>query len=364
MTQTCKRCVFDASVPGISFDNEGICNYCRESEEKRNMQEKMIKDGTAKIELDNLFNKIRADGKNKKYDSLIGLSGGVDSSYIVYMAKQANLKPLLINLNNGYDTDIAQNNIKKIVDKTKFDLYEYKKIDLKEFIDFQLSFFKASVIDIEMVSDHAIRAALYDVAAENKIKYIIKGNNIWTEGFLPNKWNYRKTDYVNIRNIHKKFGKVQAKTYPFMSHYKRLYYQWFKGIKIVRPLNFIPYKRENATKILKEEFGWSDYGAKHWESIFTRFYQTYILTEKFKIDKRTNHYSNLIRNGEITREKAINELKKPPIPKELLNEDKKFVLTTLGISNEEFMDYMNRPIRRHEEFGTDKISYNLTKIFG
>ena len=358
--QMCKRCVMDTTEPDIVFDEKGICNHCKDYFE---IEKKLVFKGEeGKKKLEEIVNKIKEDGKHKKYDCVLGVSGGVDSSYVAYLAKEFGLRVLLINLDNGYNTEIADKNVENIVEKTNFDMYTYK-VNFEEFKDLHLAYLKASVLDVEVVTDHAIAAAIYDIANKKGIKYILSGTNIVTEGILPQSWIYNKNDLRNLKAIHKRYGKVKLKTYPTMGLYKKIYYEFFKGIQFISLLNSVDYNKKEAKKVLQSEFGWEDYGGKHYESIFTKFYQAYILPTKFGIDKRKAHLSTLICSGQITREEALNELEKTLYEKDELERDKKYVLKKLGLSEKEFEDLMKLPIKKHQEYGTqeDEWIYRLLR---
>lgn len=356
--QMCKRCVMDTTDPDIVFDENGICNHCREYFEKEHKCVIKGKKGEEKVRA--LVNKIKEAGKGKDYDCILGISGGADSSYVAYLAKTLGLRVLLVHLDNGWNTEVADKNVENIIRNTGFDVYKYE-VEWKEIKDLQLAFLKASVINIEMVTDHAITAALYDVANKKRIKYILSGINFVTEKIMPTSWGHRYNDLPNLKGIHKKFGTVKLETYPTMSLFKRVYYRIFKGIQVIPLLDYVGYNKKEAKEVLHREFGWDDYGGKHYESIFTKFYQAYILPAKFDVDKRKAHLSSLICSGQITREEALKELKKPLYNKEELEQDKNYVLKKLGLSEKEFEDLMKLPIKKHQEYGTDEWIYLLLK---
>ena len=222
-----------------------------------------------------------------------------------------------------------------------------------EFKDLQLAYLKASVVDIEAVTDHAIIATWYNIAKERGIKYIISGTNIATEGMMPKSWFHYKYDLKNLEAIHNQSGTVKLKTFPRLGVGKQLYYQYIKNIKSVSILNYVPYVKKDAKKLIAQELDWKDYGEKHYESIFTRFYQAYILPRKFNIDKRKAHLSSLICSGQITRGDALKEMQKDLYAKEDLKKDKEYVLEKLGLTNEEFEKIMNLPVKRHFDYESD-----------
>ncbi|ODS41281.1 MAG: hypothetical protein A7315_02085 [Candidatus Altiarchaeales archaeon WOR_SM1_79] len=354
--QICSRCVMDTSDPDIVFDERGLCNHCRGyfAAVKRH-----VPNGEAKKEkLGQIVDRIKRDGRGKEYDCLVGVSGGVDSSYAAYMSKELGLRPLAFHLDNGWDSELAVHNIEKILRKLDIDLYTYV-LDWEEFKNLQLAYFRASVVDIEVVSDHAITAAAHKIADERDIKYILTGANVTTEWIMPKSWAYRKNDLWNFKAICGKYSTVKLRTYPTLGLFKLIYYRYIKGIKSITLLHYLNYNKIEAKKLLISELGWEDYGGKHYESLFTKFYQAYILPRKFNVDKRRAHLSNLICAGQITQEEALEELKKPLYDKTELEEDKKYVMKKLGVTEEEFEELMNLPIKKHEEHATDEPFYSL-----
>ena len=349
--QMCKRCVMDTTDPDIIFDENGFCNHCNDYFEKEKKVVFEGEDGERKLKA--IVNKIKENGKNKKYDCMLGVSGGVDSSYVAYLAKKNGLRVLLVHLDSGWNSEMAAKNVKSIVEKTNFDMHIYK-IDWRELKDLQVAYLKASVLNLDIVQDHAIVAALYDVANKKGIKCIIDGHNFVTEWILPSSWGYPVDDLRNLKAIHKKYGGVKLKTYPTYDFLKREYYSFFKGIHFIYPLDYIEYNKKEAKKVLHNEFGWEDYGGKHYESTFTKFYQAYILPTKSNIDKRKAHLSTLICSGQITREEALKELEKPLYEEDELERDKRYVLEKLGLSEREFEDFMKRPMKKHQEYRTDE----------
>jgi len=252
--------------------------------------------------------------------------------------------------------------LKAIVKHTGYDI-ETVTMDRDELIDLQLAYLKASVVDIEAVTDHGISAVLFKMASDKGIKYILGGSNVATETTYGDTWSYRKNDLINLKSIYKKFGKKKKlKSFPTLGLLKLSYYKNFKRIKVIYPLNYVDYNLKESIKILKKEFGWVEYGEKHYESVFTRFYQAYILPKKFNVDKRLGHYSSLICSNQMTREEALERLKKPLYTPENLKLDKSFVLHTLALSDEEFQELMDLPIVKHKEwFGLLKILTVFTR---
>ena len=353
--QQCTKTVMDnIADPYISFDKKGICNYYYEYFEKEKKHVKKGEEGAA------FFNTkiaaIKADGKDKQYDCILGLSGGVDSSYLAYLAKKEGLRPLIVHFDNGWNSELAVKNIENIVSILGFDLYTYV-INWEEFRDLQIAYLKASVIDIEAITDHAIKATLFKLAAKHKINYFLSGFNIVTEAILPSAWIFNKSDAVNIKSIHKKFGTIPLKTFPFLTAFHKRYYSVALKIESVPLLNYIDYNKEKVKEVLIKELNWKDYGGKHYESVWTRFYQGYILPEKFKVDKRKAHLSTLICSGQITREQALEELNQPIYDAEQLIIDKEFVLKKLDLDEITFNQLMQLSPCPHTHFETEAYSY-------
>jgi N-acetyl sugar amidotransferase len=331
--------------PNITFDEKGICNYYYEYLKAEN--EKVFKGAEGERKFKEIIIQIKADGKGKKYDCILGVSGGVDSTYLAFLAKQEGLRVLCVHFDNGWNSELAVKNIQSIIEKCGFDLYTYV-IDWEEFKDIQLAYLKANVIDIEAITDIAIFSALDIICKEKKIKHILDGRNVVTEITLPNSWVCKNTS--NLKDIHKKFGKIPLKTYPIMSPIRRRLLARLKPFHSWPLLNYVDYNKEMVKKLISLELGWRDYGGKHYESVFTRFYQGYILPNKFKVDKRKAHLSNLIFSHQLTKEEALIELEKPIYPIHLLQTDKEFVCKKLGITQEELQNYINTPAKMHSEY--------------
>lgn len=343
---TCSRCILDTKDdPSIIFDEQGVCNYCRSYDlivEKSNIGKLDLQ----RKKLEEIVALIKKEGRSKKYDCVMGISGGVDSTYLAYTAKKLGLRPLVVHYDNGWNSELAVNNIHRVVQQLDFDLFTYVN-DWEEFKDLQLSFLKASVLDIELLTDQAIVAVLYEQARKQGVKYILYGSNMVTEGILPKNWYHWKNDAYNIKAIHKKFGSVPMKTYPYIGFFKRLLYDKFTPIESISLLNYIPYIKTEVKELISRELGWKDYGGKHYESIFTRFYQAYYLPRKFGIDKRKAHLSTLICSGQMTREEALLEMTKEVYDKQKLQEDKEYVLKKLNLTEAEFDAIMQLPAKDH-----------------
>ena len=360
--QQCSVSVMDnISDPDIIFDEKGISNYYYAY--KKAEAEHVFTGELGQQKLEALAGDIKAAGKNKPYDCIIGLSGGVDSTYVAYIAKQLGLRPLAVHFDNGWNSELSVMNIENIVSKLGLDLFTYV-INWEEFKDLQLAYLKASVIDIEAITDHAIFATLYRLAGEKNIKYILSGTNVQTENTLPKSWIFPKTDHINIQSIHKAFGKVPLKTFPFMDAKVKRYYQKVKGVRSVSILDYSLYNKQAVKELIQRELGWKDYGGKHYESIWTRFYQGYILPTKFKIDKRKAHLSDLIFSGQITKEEALAELAQPNYDAAQQKIDFEFVLKKFDLTEQEFTAILLAPPRSHYDFDYEKpidIRYPILK---
>ena len=350
--QQCSISVMDTNEdPDIYFDDNGISNYYYEH--KKAEADHIIAGEAGLQKLESIAAEIRAAREYEQYDCIMGLSGGVDSTYVAYLAKQLGLRPLAVHFDNGWNSELAVMNIENIVTKLGFDLFTYV-INWEEFKDLQLSYLKASVVDIEAITDHAIFASLYRLAGEKNIKYILSGTNVQTENTLPKSWIFPKTDHINIQSIHKIYGSVPLKTFPFMDAKVKRYYQQAKGVKSISILNYVNYNKQAVKELIKKELDWRDYGGKHYESIWTRFYQGYILPTKFNIDKRKAHLSDLIFSEQITKHQALEELAKPIYDPQQQKTDYEFVLKKLGLTKEAFEALMHLPPRSHYEFDYEK----------
>ena len=344
--QQCSLSVMDnIADPNIKFDEKGICNYYYEYFVAEKTKVKYGEEG--KIEFNKIIAQIKEDGKGKEYDCILGVSGGVDSSYLAHIALQQGLRVLCVHFDNGWNSELAVMNIENIVNKCGFQLYTYV-IDWNEFKDIQRSYFKANVIDIEAVTDIAIFSALDILCHKFKIKYILDGNNVVTEVTLPSSWICK--NHSKLRDIQSKFGTLPLKSYPIMSPLRRRIVAKKKPFKSVQLLNCLPYDKKEAKKIIIDKLGWRDYGGKHYESVFTRFYQGYILPQKFKVDKRKAHLSNIIFSGQITKQEALEELKQPIYPAELFATDYEFAIKKLGFTNDEFQAYLQTPPVPHSKY--------------
>ena len=352
--QQCARCVMDTTDPDIEFDEMGNCNHCNEY--FNNIQKEVYQGKASDDTLKEIISKIQDSGRGKKYDCLVGISGGVDSCYTAYLCKKMGLNPLLLHLDNGWDSDVAIKNIKAIAQNLNLDYISYV-LDWEEFKEIQLAFLRASIVDIEIPTDLAIPAALFEIASKYRINYIISGGNYTSEGILPRQWGYHVMKDMKLYNhIVKKYSKVKRKKVPATGLLKETYYRFVKGIKIIYILNYVPYNKEEAKAFMEKELGWQNYGGKHFESRYTRFWQSYILPHKFDIDYRKATFSTQICAGHLTREEAINLLADAPYDENQIEEDKKYICKKLGISLEEFEKIMSEPPLTYRSFPNQEKS--------
>jgi N-acetyl sugar amidotransferase len=340
----CSKTVMDTiGDPDITFDENGVCNYFYEYSAKLKIRVPQLDEGKRKLDV--MVKKIKASGKGKDYDCIIGVSGGVDSTYTAWLVKELGLRPLAVHLDNGWNSELAVKNIENILSKLDIDLYT-EVLDWEMFKDLQLSFLKASTPDSEIPTDHAIVSVMYKLAAKYKVKYIISGMNFRNEGLLPPTWGRGYLDWKYIRGIQRKFGTQNISSLPHFSIFQFLYWNLVKKIRSVSFINYIDFKKDEAVEVIEKELDWKNYGGKHYESIYTRFFQAYILPNKFEIDKRKAHLTcQIISSGTPTREEAIELLKKDVADPELMEKDKIYLLKKFDITSEEFDAIMNAPIK-------------------
>lgn len=345
----CKRCVMDTTDSEIRFDDRGVCNKCTQALKTLNSPPFNYSLNQKNKLLKNIISEIKKDGQNKPFDCIFGISGGLDSTYGLYKAKELGLRPLAVHLDNGWNSELAQKNIESLLKKLDIDLYTYV-INWEEFKDLQLSFLKASIPDCEIPSDHAIIALLYQVAAKYKLHFILSGTNLSTESVRATNWSNGIYDWKYISSIHEKFGNSKLVTYPRFSLPKLLYYRFILGIKKISFLDYLDYQKEKAFKTLSSEINYRYYGDKHYESIFTKFFQAFILPAKFGFDKRKIHLSSLICSNQITRQEALKELQKPLYDKNVFKEEKEYVIKKLGLKFSEFRKILNQPVRSFRDY--------------
>ncbi len=343
--QICTNCVMDTTDSKITFDENGVCDFCNGYYKK--ILPKWKVDEDSEKELMRIADNIRKEGKGKQYDCILGMSGGVDSSYLAYVVKEKmRLRPLLYTVDTGWNLNVAVENIEKIVKALDLDLYT-EVVSWDEMKDLQLSFLKAQVPYQDIIQDHAIFAGLYNYAVKNGFKYVLSGANNATESIRPPvEWVYTN-DLTFIKAVHKRYGKLKLKDFPMCGMLKyRIYYAYFKGMKRFAPLDYINYNKAKAEKELNEKFGWQSYENKHYENVFTRFYEGYYLPKKFGYDKRKCYFSNEILTGVMTRDEALSKLNEAPYPESLAMEDMRYISNKLGISAEELESMINSEEKR------------------
>lgn len=339
----CTRCVCDTTIPEIVFDEQGVCQFCK-------MHDLMIAryplNEKSDRELQKLIARIKASGKNKPYDCVIGVSGGTDSTYMLYLAVKAGLRPLAVHFDNGWNSEIAVRNIQNTTNKLKVDL-ETVVADWEEFKDLQIAFLKASVSDAEIPTDVAIHAVLHDVASKEGIKYVFFGHSFRNEGIVPVSWTYMEGKYVS--SVHQKFGHKKITSFPNITLWTLFYYRVIRRIKCLPFINYFKYEKTNIKQLLEQELGWRYYGGHHHESMYTKFFQSYYLPKKFNIDKRKLEYAAFIRTGLMTREEALKELNTPyPYEEEIVD----YVMQKLGLTRDEFKAIMEAPRKSFHDYPT------------
>ena len=366
--QICTKCVMDTTDSKITFDEKGVCDHCNDF--YTNVKPNWHTDEIGRAEMETVVAKIKKEGQGKEFDCILGMSGGVDSSYLLHLAvKELGLRPLVFHVDGGWNSELAVHNIQVMIEKLGLDLYT-EVINWEEMKDFQLAFFKSGVPHIDIPQDHAFIATLYNFADKYNIKYILNGGNISTECVRnPMEFLYYGTDMAQIRDIRRQFSTNAMKTYPFSPVLKHKFYlRYIKGVNVFKPLNYMPYVKEDALKILAETYGWTPYPQKHFESRFTRFYEGYWLPQRFGFDTRRVQYSSLILTGQITREEALEKMKKPAYNPETIDEEFKYIATKLGIKVEELRSYFTAPTKFYWDYKNQlamfRIGAKILKFLG
>lgn len=359
MLRICTNCVMDTTDPKITFDEDGVCDHCRSFRE--HTLPNWHTGDRAQAELDRMIERIQNHGKGRDFDCIIGMSGGIDSSYLVYAAKELfGLRPLVFHVDAGWNSQIAVNNIERLVDGLGLDLYT-EVIDWEEMKDLQLAFFKSGVPHIDTPQDHAFFATMYKFASQYDVRDILTGANLSTECVRnPIEWMYYQSDSTQLRDIHAKFGTRPLRRFPVTSIlWHKIWLPYMKGIRSWRPLNHISYVKEDAVKFLSERFGWQPYPQKHFESRFTRFYESYWLPEKFGYDTRKVQFSSLILTGQMIREDALERLSAPAYDPATIHQDIEYVATKLGISIDELTGYFNAPNKSYRDYRSQMWIYHM-----
>lgn len=359
--QECTRCVMDTSVSDIIFDENGVCNYCTKFID-RSRHVLNLRSDDRQVTLDQLIAEIKHAGKNKQYDCIVGLSGGVDSSWVLVNAVQLGLRPLTVHMDNGWNTELSQNNIANLVKYFGLDLYTHV-IDWDEYRELMQSFFDADVVDVELLTDNAILAVNYQMAYKYGVKYILFGDNMATEGMdMPPGWNWLKFDKRNIKALVRRNNGMKLNTFPAIGTLRYFFHEYILGIKRVDFLDLVEYNKFDALLELEKKYGYKRYPYKHYESVFTRFYQGYLLPKKFGIDKRRLHLSTLIAAGQLSRDDALLQLASIPYPSERdMEEDIRYFLKKMGWSKNQLEAYIDRPGKSHTAYPSEKKLWELAK---
>ncbi len=357
--QICTNCVMDTTDSKIVFDEKGVCDHCNTY--YKDILPNWHTDEKGNKALKEIIAKIKREGEGKDFDCLMGMSGGIDSSYLLYVMKERyGLRPLVFHVDAGWNSQIAVNNIERLVDGLGLDLYT-EVINWEEIKDLQLAFFKSGVPHVDVPQDHAFFATMYKFASKHKIKYILTGGNYSTECVRnPLEWMYYQSDSIQLKDIYKIHGTSKLKDYPVSNIlWHKVYLPYIKGIKLIRPLDFVPYHKEEAMQFLVDKFGYQKYPQKHFESRFTRFYESYWLPEKFGFDTRKVQYSSLILTGQMTREEALENLTNPAYDPKTIAQDFEYVATKLGITVEELQSYMDAPNKTYKDYKSQESIYNV-----
>ncbi|MGB6055998.1 MAG: N-acetyl sugar amidotransferase [Burkholderiaceae bacterium] len=357
--QVCNNCVMDTSDPRITFDADGVCDHCTGF--KTDVLPNWHTGAVGERMFQEIAEKIKIEGKGKPFDCILGMSGGLDSSYLLHLAVvKFGLRPLVFHVDGGWNSDIAVSNIQALVDGLGLDLYT-EVINWEEMKDLQLAFFKSGVPHLDVPQDHAFVATLYHFANKHKIKYILNGGNIATECVRnPLDWLYHGTDLRQIKDIHARFGKRKLDTFPFSGIlFHKFYLRYFKGVRVVKPLDFLPYSKKLAIDTLVTNYGWRAYPQKHFESRFTRFFEGYWLPTRFGFDTRKVQFSSLILTKQMTRADALAELQNPAYNLEAIEEDFEYIATKLDISREELRAYLEEPKKSYKDYKNQRLVFDL-----
>lgn len=357
--QICTNCVMDTTDSQISFDEKGVCDHCRGF--KEHVEPNWYPNAEGERKFASVVEKIKADGEGRDFDCILGMSGGLDSSFLLHKAvKDFGLRPLVFHVDGGWNTDIAVSNIQSLVEGLGLDLYT-EVINWNEMRDFQLAFFKSGVPHIDIPQDHAFVATLYNFAYKQNIKYILNGGNISTECVRnPLEWLYYGTDMRQLNDIRGQFGTIPMKTYPFSSVLRHKFYlRYIRKVQVVKPLDWMPYTKEMARDTLSSLYGWKPYPQKHFESRFTRFYEGYWLPERFGFDTRRVQFSSLILTGQMQREEAIDQLSRPAYDPDTIEHEFDYIARKLGITSDELRGYFTMPKKSYADYKNQRWMFDL-----
>lgn len=355
----CTSCVMDTTDPQIQFDENGVCDNCNNFHE--NVLPNWHTGERGKATLRGIVEDIKKQGKGKEFDCIMGMSGGFDSSYLLHVAvEDFGLRPLVFHVDGGWNSQIAVNNIEVLVEKLGLDLYT-EVINWEEMKDLQLAFFKSGVPHLDVPQDHAFIATLYHFANKHKIKYILNGGNFSTECIRnPLTWLYYGSDIAQIKDIHSRFGKRPLKSYPLTNIlWHKVFLRYFKRVKVVKPLNYVPYIKNEAKDLLCSKYGWQAYPQKHFESRFTKFFEGYWLPVRFGYDTRKVQFSSLIVTGQMTRDEAFALLEKPSFDEETITDDFQYIATKLGITVDELQRYMDQPQKTYRDYKSQRYLFDF-----
>lgn len=359
--QICNKCVMDTSDYNIKFDQNGICDHCQNFE--MNLKKVLLENYSRnEKKIFKISKKIKYHKNKSGYDCIIGLSGGVDSSYLAhFVVKKLKLTPLVVHVDTGWNSIESVHNIEKLIDKLNLDLHT-EVISWREMKDLQVAFFKASHPNLDIPQDHAIWASIHKIAIKNNIKYLLTGGNFSTECIRePLEWSYHASDIKHIKDIHSRFGTIRIKNFPLISIFKyKIYYKYFYGLKVLQPLNFIKFNKEEAISFLEKEYGWKKYSHKHYESRFTKFFEGFWLRKKFNFDVRRVHFSSLILSNQMNRNEAMELLKKNPYNEDDIENEIRYIKNKLNISDKEFQNYFDAPKKSFRDY---KSHYRIIQMF-
>ena len=358
--QRCVRCVMDTTDPEITFDEAGVCSHCRSYDANLRSTVESAMSGARLADLDQMVGEIKDAGRGREYDCVIGVSGGVDSTYLLLKAVELGLRPLAAHFDSGWNSELAVHNIERATSTLNVDL-KTDVVNWTEMRDLQLSFFKAGVANCDIPTDHAFPAVALKNATMYGTKYVLSGSNLATESVLPTAWGHRAADKRYLMAIQRAHGSVKLETYPTLGLLKKeIWYRYLRHVRTVKPLNYLPYDKASAKQEIADKLDWRDYGGKHHESVFTRFFQGHYLPRRFGFDKRLAHYSSLILSDQMTRVEALHLIEsEPPYDPELQRTDLKFVAKKLSISLAEFEALIDAPLASVRQYPTNDAAYRI-----
>jgi N-acetyl sugar amidotransferase len=349
----------DTTDPKITFDSEGICNHCHQFDERARFEWFPNDEGNRRWNA--MVAQMKVNGHGKDYDCILGLSGGVDSSYLALKVYESGLRPLVMHVDAGWNTELAVANIEAVVKYCRFDLHTHV-VDWEDMRDLHLAYLRAAVANQDVPQDHIFFASLYHFATSNGIRHILSGGNLATEGIFPSSWHGSAMDAINLRAIHKKYGERKLSQYRTISFFDcYIWYPFIKRMRTIRPLNYMPYDKAQALKELQEKVGYKPYPRKHGESLFTKLFQNYYLPQKFGMDKRRPHFASMIVSGQMTRDEALSKLDAPLYDSAELEIDITYFCKKLRITRQQFDDLMKVPTHHYSDFPNWDVRYQKLK---